>query len=275
MRTRFLPASLALIALGCSSPAAPDESTATPDEAGASPVQGDGGSSGHGSSGGTSSSSGGTTSGSSGSGVGSSSGASSSGSSGSSSGGESSGSSSGGSSSSSSSGGTGSSSGGTGSSSGGPSADESAWLAPMTAARAAVGEAALVWDPIAAAVAQGWANQCDYDHNPNASSQYDAMGGKGGLGEDVAAGAPTESVSGSVADWVGEKQYYDHATNTCASGQVCGHYTQIVWSSTTAVGCAQTSCTTSSPFGTFSGGKWQISVCDFSPPGNYVGQAPY
>jgi pathogenesis-related protein 1 len=145
----------------------------------------------------------------------------------------------------------------------------------MNAARSAVGENPLTWDPIAAAVAQGWANGCDWEHNPNASSQYDAMGGTGGLGEDIASGAPTESVSGAVTDWVNEEQYYDHATNTCASGQVCGHYTQIVWSTTTGVGCAQTNCTTGSPFGTFSNGDWTYSVCDFSPPGNYVGEAPY
>lgn len=72
-----------------------------------------------------------------------------------------------------------------------------------------------------------------------------------------------------------EEQYYDHATNSCASGEVCGHYTQIVWSTTLAVGCAQASCTTNSPFGTFSGGVWENSVCDFNPPGNYVGEAPY
>jgi pathogenesis-related protein 1 len=145
----------------------------------------------------------------------------------------------------------------------------------MNAARSAVGENPLTWDPIAAAVAQGWANGCDWEHNPNASAQYDAMGGTGGLGEDIASGAPTESVSGAVTDWVNEEQYYDHATNTCASGEVCGHYTQIVWSTTTGVGCAQTNCTTGSPFGTFSNGDWTYSVCDFSPPGNYVGEAPY
>jgi pathogenesis-related protein 1 len=145
----------------------------------------------------------------------------------------------------------------------------------MNAARTAVGEAPLTWDPIAAAVAQAWANQCNFSHNPNASSDYDSMGGSGGLGEDVAAAAPTESVSGAVSSWVGEEQYYDHATNSCASGQVCGHYTQIVWSTTTAVGCAQANCTTGSPFGSFSGGQWEVGVCDFSPPGNVGGEAPY
>jgi uncharacterized protein YkwD len=143
----------------------------------------------------------------------------------------------------------------------------------MNTARAAVGESPLTWNAIAAAVAQGWANECSFAHNPNASSQYDSMGGTGGLGENVAAGAPTESISGADTSWINEEANYDHATNTCASGDECGHYTQIVWKSTTTVGCAQTSCTTNSPFG--GSGPWVMSVCDFSPPGNYVGESPY
>jgi hypothetical protein len=150
---------------------------------------------------------------------------------------------------------------------------ESQWLDPLNAARQAVGEAALVWDPIAAAVAQAWACQCNFSHNPNAGAEYMAMGGKTGLGENIAAGAPTESVAGAVASWVNEKADYDHATNTCASGKVCLHYTQVVWSTTTGVGCAKVHCTTNSPFMGFP--QWDDSVCDFSPPGNVNGNPPY
>jgi len=48
---------------------------------------------------------------------------------------------------------------------------------------------------------------------------------------------------------------------------VCGHYTQVVWSGTTHVGCAaaiDASC------------EWaQVWVCQYSPPGNYMGQTAY
>jgi hypothetical protein len=149
----------------------------------------------------------------------------------------------------------------------------------MNAARKAVGEKPLVWDPIAAAVAQSWANQCNFSHNPNASAEYMAMGGKTGLGENVAAGAPTETVANAVASWVNEQADYDHATNTCATGKVCGHYTQVVWSGTNGVGCAKVHCTTNTPFKDPDGGtsfpNWDDSVCDFSPPGNVNGLPPY
>ena len=146
------------------------------------------------------------------------------------------------------------------------------WLEPMNAARAAVGEQPLTWDPLAARVAQAYASLCKFDHNPKAGAQYASAGGSGGLGENISAGAPTQAVSDAVASWVSEKASYDHASNSCRSGQSCGHYTQIVWATTTAVGCAHVSCTTGSPFG---GGTWDFSVCDFHPPGNWNGQPPY
>jgi hypothetical protein len=164
--------------------------------------------------------------------------------------------------------------------SGGMTTNESEWLDGMNAARAAVGESPLVWDPIAAQVAAGYAAMCNFVHNPNRNSQYQALGGgSGGLGENIAAGAPTQSPQAAVTSWVNEISCYDHASNTCSTsgscaGTECGHYTQIVWKSTTAVGCAHYSCTTNSPFGS-QFPDWDYSVCDYSPPGNYVGQSPY
>ncbi len=152
---------------------------------------------------------------------------------------------------------------------------EAAWLVPMNAARTAVGETALTWNPIAAQVALDYAMMCNYQHNANRNSYYVALSGTGDLGENIAAGAPTQTIANAVASWVGEEANYDHATNTCAAGDECGHYTQIVWSTTTSVGCAKVSCTTNSPFGTFGGGRWDFSVCDYSPPGNFVGMSPY
>jgi pathogenesis-related protein 1 len=153
-------------------------------------------------------------------------------------------------------------------------ADQAVWLDPQNAARAAVnaGEPPLVCDPIAVQVALNYAKTCVWAHNPNRSAQYVALGGTGGLGENIAAGAPTESIAGAVTSWINESVNYNHATNTCAAGKVCGHYTQVVWKATTRVGCAKVSCTTGSPFGS---GIWDMSVCDYAPPGNVGTQSPY
>jgi Cysteine-rich secretory protein family len=153
-------------------------------------------------------------------------------------------------------------------------AAEQQWLAPMNQARAAVGEAPFVWDPIAAQVALAYASQCNYAHNANRNSDYTTLGGKGGVGENIAAGAPTETVAAAVNSWLAEASSYDHTTNTCSSTSPgCGHYTQIVWKATTGVGCAHVSCTANSPFTGFA--TWDFSVCDYSPPGNVGTQSPY
>jgi hypothetical protein len=147
----------------------------------------------------------------------------------------------------------------------------------MNAARAAVmaNEPPLTWNPIAAEVALAYAQNCNYVHNPNRSTAYkSAGGGNGGLGENIAAGTPMLTIAGSNKGWIDdEKPAYDYSTNTCntAVAPECGHYTQIVWKTTTSVGCALVTCNVNSPFDTSKyGTKWGFAVCDYAPPGNIV-----
>jgi pathogenesis-related protein 1 len=125
----------------------------------------------------------------------------------------------------------------------------------------------LTWSASVAADAQAWANQCNWTHN----TQNDAGVS---YGQDLYASSGTKAPTPQavLSSWVGEASNYDYATNTCASGQVCGHYTQVVWRNSTSLGCGITLCTTGSPFGS---GSWYIVVCDYYPPGNYNGQKPY
>jgi hypothetical protein len=125
------------------------------------------------------------------------------------------------------------------------------------------------WSVSAATVARNYAAQCVYGHNAN----------RGPFGENIyAAGSTTTPVTLTgtdvVSDWASEAANYFYSTNTCAAGQTCGHFTQLVWRDTTAVGCAVQQCTTNSPFGT-SFPDWAYAVCDFSPPGNITGVSPY
>lgn len=131
---------------------------------------------------------------------------------------------------------------------------------------------ALGWSAAAAAVAEAWADGCSYGHNP----------GRGPLGENVAATAPPGSRTAAqiVGLWASEGPFYDLASNTCDAANpandagTCGHYTQLVWRSTLRVGCARRTCTTGSPFGP-SFPSWDFWVCNYDPPGNWVGQRPY
>jgi pathogenesis-related protein 1 len=147
---------------------------------------------------------------------------------------------------------------------------EPASMAGITAlhndARAAVKPAAsptippLTWSGTVSAAAQSWADSCEFSHDT------------GGYGQNIYARTADSTPTQVVGAWVAEAANYDYATNTCASGDVCGHYTQVVWRDSTELGCGLQSCTANSPFG---GGSWQIWVCNYSPPGNFEGQKPY
>lgn len=69
-----------------------------------------------------------------------------------------------------------------------------------------------------------------------------------------------------VDSWGSEKADYDYANNRCAPGKKCGHYTQMVWRTTTTVGCARAVCEDTHE---------QIWVCQYQPAGNWVGRKPY
>jgi len=127
---------------------------------------------------------------------------------------------------------------------------------------------ALTWSASAAAVAQAWADGCVYAHNAGRGSDGVARG------ENIAASSPGYwDVEGVVGAWASEWSNYTYSSNACASGKMCGHYTQVVWRSTQRVGCASKRCTTGSPFPSFP--TWDFYVCDYEPPGNYGGQRPY
>ena len=96
-----------------------------------------------------------------------------------------------------------------------------------------------------------------------------------GLGENLYAAAGTRGASAAqdaVPWWACEATNYDYASNACSlSGcadapGVCGHYTQLVWRTTSEVGCGIKTCTTGSPFQGYP--TWRFVVCDYDPPGN-------
>lgn len=61
-----------------------------------------------------------------------------------------------------------------------------------------------------------------------------------------------------VQAWYDEVQWYDYATNSCDQGEMCGHYTQVVWNTTKELGCAAVACDDRS----------QVWVCEYAPAGN-------
>jgi pathogenesis-related protein 1 len=129
-------------------------------------------------------------------------------------------------------------------------------LAAHNAVRARVNVPPLRWSDKLADVAQGWANRLlvsrRFAHRPD--SEYGEN-----LYEIEGARATASQV---VRMWDSESQQYDYASNTCR--KVCGHYTQIVWAATKQVGC-----------GVARDSRREIWVCNYDPPGNWIGRRPY
>ncbi|XP_040975640.1 peptidase inhibitor 16 isoform X4 [Aquila chrysaetos chrysaetos] len=118
------------------------------------------------------------------------------------------------------------------------------------------------WDTELEAFAQAYAEKCIWDHNKE----------RGRRGENLFAMAPTLDLEFAVEDWNGEEKYYNLTTSMCVPGQMCGHYTQVVWASTHQIGCGAKFCEKIEGIETE---DMYLLVCNYYPPGNMKGRKPY
>lgn len=135
---------------------------------------------------------------------------------------------------------------------------QSELLSAHNAARAQVGVQALTWSDEVAETARRWAgelaaNGCGLQHNPNKP-----------YGENLYWTTVPVDGTEATASWVSEADDYDAESHSCEQGKICGHYTQVVWANSTKLGCGMATC-----------GSTQVWVCNYDPPGNYVGQQPF
>ncbi len=136
--------------------------------------------------------------------------------------------------------------------------------------RAAHGVGPLVWDDGLAAFAGQWADQlassgCDMRHRPDNDYGENLYWGSANRWSDGRVELQAVGAERVVGAWAAEERDYDYSANRCASGKQCGHYTQVVWAHSARLGCARAVCADQS----------QVWVCNYDPPGNYVGVKPY
>jgi pathogenesis-related protein 1 len=128
----------------------------------------------------------------------------------------------------------------------------------------------LVWNENLEATAAAWAAQCVdvaqpiglIDHNPNRSDGHPYY-----VGENIYGSGGSASAMQAVELWAAEVEHYNYPQNTCDTGQICGHYTQVVWRNSAELGCARFDC----PGLTYG----DAIVCNYGPGGNYNGELPY
>ncbi|XP_058215286.1 pathogenesis-related protein 1A-like [Rhododendron vialii] len=123
----------------------------------------------------------------------------------------------------------------------------------------------LQWDEKLAQYAQRWAEQGVNECNPHHHS--DGPYGENNLWEQYDERTPTEVTQ----VWIDEEVNYDHVKLACKCQTetlkcMCGHYTQLVWSATKAVGCGNVTCNNELGF---------LIVCSYNPPGNYQDENPF
>jgi hypothetical protein len=130
----------------------------------------------------------------------------------------------------------------------------------------------LEWRASLASQAATWVAKCSQT-NP---------WGDAGVGFNLGVGS--ENVSGVANSWYDQYVNYQYTTvtcstppldpsacGTCAGGfSFCGNYLQMIWASTTSVGCAKASCNQTS-----GGGSTMWVVCAYSPRGLIANEGPY
>lgn len=131
--------------------------------------------------------------------------------------------------------------------------------------RAAVGVPPLRWDPLLASAAAAYGPSLDalgrLQHSPRATRPGQRenlwMGSRGAY-----------SVEQMVGSWSAEKRFYRRGlfpnVTTTGNWADVSHYTQMVWRTTTRVGCA-----------IYRGPRFEWLICRYSPPGNIDNKPVY
>lgn len=141
----------------------------------------------------------------------------------------------------------------------------------------------LSWDSSLAAYAQRWADhqkakdQCRMKHRSHQKitegKSYGENLAYNWISTAVPLGVYMSSPEKVVKSWSGECKDYSYGQNSCRAGEQCGHFTQVVWHSTRRVGCAVITCDGNESW--YGEGRLELWVCNYDPPGNYIGQWPY
>ncbi|KAK0233448.1 CAP domain-containing protein [Armillaria fumosa] len=136
------------------------------------------------------------------------------------------------------------------SSSSASSSDIDAWLTAHNTVRQDHGANNLTWSVDVASTAQAYADQCNFEHS---GTSY---------GENLAEASGDPDIASAVQMWASEAPEYD------ASNPTYSHFTQMVWKSTTELGCGYAKC--SNIYADYGGGV--LYVCNYNPAGNVEGE---
>lgn len=128
-------------------------------------------------------------------------------------------------------------------------------------ARSEVGVLPLTWSVELSQIAQQWAehlaqNGCEMEHSDSSDTGENLYWTSRGT---------DSSAADAVRAWYSEKKDFRNVPLKGNNWYKTGHYSQIVWKTTTHVGMASARCSKGET----------IVVANYSPPGNYMGETAY
>lgn len=138
------------------------------------------------------------------------------------------------------------------------------FIAEHNRVRSDVGVAPVSWSKKITAYSTAWAEHlaksgCSMEHRPR-NGKWKQI-----YGENIFMGtAGYFSVADAVRSWESEKAEYKYGPVNEKTWYPTGHYTQVVWRSSKTIGCGKSLCNGN-----------MIVVCNYDPPGNYMGEKPY
>ncbi|CAH2105746.1 unnamed protein product [Euphydryas editha] len=132
----------------------------------------------------------------------------------------------------------------------------------------------IIWDKELAGKAAKWASTNQFNHNPDRT----IGSGRFTTGENIYMAFSTNlnwelDINSAIRSWFDEHKHYTYGPikasdfNGSNKHQI-GHYTQMAWSDSVYLGCGISE-------NLKNGKKEYYVVCNYGPPGNYMGQKPY
>jgi len=130
----------------------------------------------------------------------------------------------------------------------------------------------LVWDDALAANAQAWADSCTFEHDTDSSRSTTKFKDVGQNLDEALYSAKQAKVdfTSFVTHWYDEVKLFSGAAPTASFKDISGtgHYTQIAWAKTSAIGCGFKVYKDSGMYG------YQLT-CNYGTAGNWIGEKIY
>uniref|UniRef100_T1INS9 Cysteine-rich venom protein n=1 Tax=Strigamia maritima TaxID=126957 RepID=T1INS9_STRMM len=126
------------------------------------------------------------------------------------------------------------------------------------------------WSNELETIAQRWADQCKFDHDTNRQPLNFSSAGQNAFMSSAVSLDVDPDVKLTVTRWYDERKlgFHDKDRAAYVFNPNTGHFTQVIWGSTKAIGCG---------FTVYKAGKIfeQLVVCNYGPAGNMLGDEVY